>query len=107
MSELDIRRKTNGRKISAMWDYFGILQGKHCADCCHLQCEIINQRNYWKCRIYGVSSSVATDWVKGWTACRAWNVIAINKRDLYKQLRHSPKEKKGEPIDGQIELKTD
>ena len=103
---MDIPRKSNGRKIEAMHNMFGVLNGKCCADCCHIRCYTHNNRNYWKCSLYGISSSVATDWVKGWTACKAFNVMTINKKDIYKTLARTPREDKSEQLEGQISLWT-
>lgn len=97
---VDIRRHTKGRKIAAMWDYFGMLDGCYCENCCHLE-----NHGYWKCRIYGISASEATDWVKGWTACRAYNVEGITKATLYKTLRYNtPKAEEEKPLDGQMNV---
>lgn len=99
---MEIERKTKGRKISAMWDEFGMLRGHCCGECCHLVEHRYNKK-YYKCEIYGKSSSSATDWVKGWTACKAFNVVGITKTDIYKSLWHPYKElKDDEPLRGQI-----
>lgn len=93
---LDIRRKTNGRKITAMWDFFGKFRGKCCSECSHL----VKER-FYKCEVYGISRSEATDWAKSWTACGAFNIDAIERMDLYKQLRKlRPQE--DETIKGQM-----
>lgn len=101
----DVQKKTRGRKISAMWDEFGTLYGKCCGGCCHLIKHEGYRRNYYKCEIYGQSASEATDWVKGWTACKAWNVTGITKADLYKSLWRGKKQTEPEkPIEGQMEM---
>ena len=101
---MDIQRRTKGRKISAMWAEFGMLPGCYCGNCCHL-IERRHQRKYYKCEIYGQSASSATDWVKGWTACKAYNVVGITKTDLYKSLWHPFKKHEDDPpIEGQMEM---
>lgn len=93
----NIRRHVKGRKIAAMWDYFGMLEGCYCGNCYHLE-----DHGYWKCRIYGISASEATDWVKGWTACKAYNVQSINRRDIYKTLNVRVHTEAPVQLDGQI-----
>lgn len=97
---MDVRRHTKGRKITAMWDYFGMLEGCSCGDCIHL----VEGTNSWKCEIYGQSASVATDWVKGWTACKAYNVQSINRRDIYKTLNSQVRTEAPVQLDGQISM---
>ena len=101
---LDIRRHTKGRKIAAMWDYFGMLEGCYCGNCIHLKSSLYRDHWYHKCRIYGVSNSEATDWVKGWTACKAYNVQTINRRDIYKTLNVRVRTEAPVQLDGQISM---
>jgi hypothetical protein len=51
------------KKIEAMHKRFGKLEGKKCGDCCNL---VFHQqgKKYFKCALYGTSSSLSTDWVK-------------------------------------------
>lgn len=64
-------------KIERMYDLFGKTeQLKKCESCDHLVAERAN-RTYYKCEIYGLSDSEATDFRKSWAACgqynRPWN----------------------------------
>lgn len=78
-----------GRKIEAMYSTFGVFHGKTCKDCPHLIRRIFHGGNYYKCRVYGVSSSEATDWRLKWTACGAFDKIADgNASPIYKRLQY-------------------
>lgn len=94
------------RKILTMYLHFGkLVNGKTCKDCCHLKKFGWRGKNYYKCQIYGTSNSEATDWRLYYPACGAFNVVALEKRDLYKDQWHRPKEKKDEePLPGQIKF---
>lgn len=105
MRLLDVPKAVKPRKILAMHIEFGKLHGKTCKECCHLEKYRWRGKNYYKCKVYGISNSEATDWRLYYPACGAFNVDALEKRDLYKELWHSPKEKKDdEPLKGQISI---
>ena len=55
------------RKIDAMYQYYGKSTGR-CENCPHFVKREWD-RVYYKCTVYGVSSSEATDWRKSYTAC--------------------------------------
>lgn len=58
------------RKIDLMYATFGIdTQCRRCKDCPCLVRVIPTSRAYYKCSVYGASSSEATDWAGKWTAC--------------------------------------
>ena len=90
---------TEKKRIEAMHDMFGYAND-FCKNCCHFG-EYRYNRKYFKCKIYGVSSSEATDWRKNWQACGAFNVVTVRERDIYKYLARN-KAKKDEPCEGQI-----
>jgi len=57
-------------KSAFMWHYYGKRDDKRCSDCLHLITVYGDMpRTYFKCELYGVSASSATDWRKKWTAC--------------------------------------
>lgn len=60
------------RKIDLMHAKFGKTPYKTCEDCCYFRLHIYN-RVYFKCEVYGDSSSEATDWRKGYPACGLYN----------------------------------
>lgn len=83
----DVTKANKPRKILAMLIHFGELKnGKTCEQCCHLKKYGWRGKNYYKCEVYGISNSEATDWRLYYPACGAFNVEAIDKRDLYKEL---------------------
>lgn len=55
------------RMIDAMYHYYGKSTGR-CENCPHFV-KTEWDRVYYKCTVYGVSSSEATDWRKSYTAC--------------------------------------
>ena len=89
------------KKIEAMYQIFGKLDGHRCVDCCHLKGR--DETNvYFKCELYGDSHSSATDWGKYWIACKMFNVLPTPYREIYKAL---PREYKEEPqLEGQISM---
>lgn len=56
------------RKIELMHRQFGVIEGKTCGQCSNLT-EHRYDKLYRKCKIYGETSSEASDWAKSWTAC--------------------------------------
>lgn len=61
------------RKIDAMHKYYGKLDGEKCGDCCNFYERKYNNK-YFKCSVYGMSNSTATDWTKKWVACGHFNI---------------------------------
>ena len=55
------------RKIDAMHHYYGYGSGL-CESCPHFE-EKLYGRKYFKCTVYGDTSSEATDWRKSYVAC--------------------------------------
>lgn len=66
------------RKIDAMHERFGIGIGQ-CGDCPHFRSFLLGKR-YFKCAVYGITHSEATDWRKKFTAC---GLIDKEKPDRY------------------------
>jgi hypothetical protein len=56
------------RKIDAMHQRFGKLDGKQCRDCSNFVVHWMS-RNFQKCSVYGDTCSEASDWRQKWTAC--------------------------------------
>lgn len=60
----------NRGKIDAMHRLYGIDgMNRKCGECVHLV-KHKRDRTYYKCSLYGMSSSVATDWRVRWPACK-------------------------------------
>ena len=91
------------RKIHAMHRLFGVTEGKKCGDCPHLLTYKQGDRRWFKCRLYGTSASIATDWVKKWTACGLFDKPAPkNHRAIIRTLINDPK--RILPVEGQIDM---
>ena len=85
------------KKIDLMHAMFGKAEGK-CSECRHFEVHF-RDVNYFKCRVYGISSSEATDWRKKYEACGLKN-LKTEHRDIYKYA----KAEKSAIADGQISL---
>lgn len=92
------------RRIAAMHKRFGTNYGLYCKDCCHLIGGMWHDRRYYKCEIYGMSHSEASDWRRSWMACGMYNVPQDMGRwvPLMKQINHGPKIEP--PLEGQMRL---
>jgi len=56
------------RKIDLMHKLFGFCDGK-CEECSNFREYQWNRRTYFKCAVYGETSSEASDWRKSYIAC--------------------------------------
>ena len=80
-----------------------------CGECVHLV-KIKRDRTYYKCALYGVSNSVATDWRVRWDACGliSHDPEPDNFQPVKDRLHTVPvneqTRKQPEQIDGQIEM---
>lgn len=95
------KRATQNRKIDLMHDLFGIADGI-CRDCNHL-CKYTANRTWYKCEIYGKTSSEASDWRLKWQAC---GLKGLPKPESMRPvIEHSRKNVKEDiQIDGQMSL---
>ena len=57
------------RKISVMHKLYGIDWENTCKGCSHLIGGKYHDRQYYKCEVYGMTHSEATDWRRSWQAC--------------------------------------
>src|SRR5215831_17053516 len=62
------RRRQRIREFAMIGRYGAGPADRTCGDCCWLVKHSYT-RNYYKCQMYGDSSSEATDWRKKWKAC--------------------------------------
>jgi len=96
--------KMNGRKIFAMHKRFGTCGAFRCKDCDHLIGGKYHDRQLYKCELYGLSHSEATDWRLSWIACGRFNE-QVNT-DLYtpiiKTLSH--RREPEPPLEGQMDI---
>ena len=93
------------RKIHAMHRRFGTCGAQRCKTCKHCLCIDHHNRRYYKCELYGVSYSEATDWRLSYQACGMYNMPQDMDRwvPMIEQIRHAPKGQE-QPIEGQIDF---
>ena len=92
------------RKIFAMHRTYGKSEGKQCRDCCNLIGGDYHGKRYYKCKLYGVSRSDATDWRLKYPACGAFNIPG-NELDVWTVLERVVRERNPEPpLEGQTTL---
>lgn len=90
------------RKIDAMLFYYGRALSGRCGECPHLLEGEYHGRKYFKCTVYGLSHSEATDWRKSYLACGL-----INKPFPEGETRVKDRITRGNVqvvLDGQIEM---
>lgn len=90
------------RKIHLMHRFFGVCEGKTCGDCRSLISVRLGYKCLSKCVVYGVSSSVATDWAKRWTACGMFNQEYTGTEIKRIVRRGSGEKEPEEPMEGQM-----
>ena len=95
----------NERKIHAMHKRFGTCGVFRCKDCEHLIGWKYHNRQLYKCELYGLTHSEATDWRLSYQACGMYNMPQDMDRwvPLLEQIKHSPKGVKP-PIEGQMRI---
>lgn len=86
-------------KIETMHNLYGHYDDK-CKNCMHLIKEHGYNKNYYKCEVYGISNSEATDWRLKYDACGLFNKETPH-RNLYKVIKPM---KVQVVLDGQMEM---
>lgn len=95
--------KPEKRKIDAMHARFGVTPDKLCKDCNHFQ-EWLYDKKYFKCEVYGLSRSEASDWRKKYVACGLFNQ-PWKYGEIMRTLKGTPKAEAVEiPLEGQMDL---
>lgn len=62
IEDLQLPQKPRGRqKYKTMQELYGTTKDKTCKTCSHLVCNEWNNKNYYKCELWYMSSSEATD----------------------------------------------
>ena len=90
------------RKIAAMHRRFGTKEHL-CRDCDHLIGGKYHNKQYYKCELYGVTHSEATDWRLSYQACGMYNQpVRGSFEPVMSRLTHG-----SSPIDGQIGMEVD
>ena len=85
------------RKIDLMHREFGFSPGHKCQYCDNLIVQQANRR-YYKCEVYGVTDSEASDWRLSYDACGMYNRV-YNGNPIIRLVR--PGAAPDTPIDGQ------
>lgn len=92
------------KKIDLMHKLFGEISSRKCKDCQHL-CSYTANRKWYKCEVYGESSSKATDWRLKWTACGMIDIAEYKSIQIVKQVRLlNWKPKEDMQVEGQTNL---
>lgn len=92
----------NVKKIDLMHKMFGIGSEK-CGTCNHLKTHSAN-RVWFKCEVYGDTSSEATDWRKSYLSCGLFNK-PYNGRPIIEVKKHFSKtDGDEEQIEGQMSI---
>ena len=90
------------RKADAMHSMFGFGNGS-CGDCSHLHPTRYHDKNYYKCDVYGITNSEASDWRLKYQACGLKNET-YNGSPIINYLKREPKRKNNLQIPGQLSL---
>jgi len=65
-------------RLLRMYRRHGKTPGKKCKTCAHLK-RYEYGHTYYKCVLYGLSASSATDWRLKWDACGKWEEVKDDK----------------------------
>lgn len=94
------------RKIDIMYQLFGKTDGHCCRECSNLVEGRYHDKILRKCKVYGMTHSEASDWVKRYQACGMFNK-PWNKEPIIRQGRPKktgPEATPSEPVEGQITM---
>lgn len=88
------------KPIERMHNFFGSGHPSNkCGDCNNL----VKRGYYYKCSVYGESSSEATDWRKKWNSCAMFN-MPYNGILIKDVVRYLPRIIEEEQIEGQMTI---
>lgn len=90
------------KKGEAMRERFGEADGV-CGGCPHLVRYFAGNKKIFKCRAYGITGSVATDWKKSEPACGLTTQIIDGFNPVIEQMKHE-KHFLDKPIKGQLSM---
>ena len=91
------------RKQQLMYKQFGMCEGHACGECSNL---VEGNWGHKKCKVYGNTSSEASDWAKRWLACGMFNKIYTGGPiiELVRPVRKQTALTIEEPLEGQLKL---
>lgn len=105
MGEKEWRSTEGNTNIRLMHKYFGTSPSR-CGECSNLSRSCCGRRTLYKCKVYGDTSSEATDWAKSWPACGMFNREYSGPPMMGASVgRSAPQPEPEEPLDGQMEWK--
>ena len=94
------------KKIDLMHRMFGKAEDHCCRECSNLLRVYVNDRPLSKCKVYGETSSEASDWVQRYQACgmfnKPWNKGPVIR--LVKPVHADREELQRIPLDGQLSM---
>lgn len=104
--------RSGDEKIALMHKEYGALTGITCRTCPHLDayCNADCTRVWYKCKLFGVSASTATDWRCGNTACGGFTIRPGDAKrkglygKVYRQVKGKRDRSPAEQIRGQVEM---
>ena len=73
-----------------------------CGDCKNLVRHVAS-RTWYKCKVYGETSSEASDWRKKWNSCGMFN-MTYNGIPVMEMKKHLPKAREDYNIEGQMSI---
>lgn len=94
------------RKIELMHRQFGKCEAHICGQCDNMISERYHGKTYRKCKVYGITNSEASDWVKRWTACGMFNKAHTGRQiiELVRPERKAVDIDRYEPLEGQLKM---
>ena len=90
------------KNIDVMYELFGKTEGQKCKDCSNLVKHIYS-RTYYKCSVFGETSSSASDWRLKYDACGYFNK-ECDWIPVIEYKKHLPRKQEEEQIKGQMSL---
>lgn len=93
------------RKIDAMHERYGTYPAL-CRDCSHFIAGRYHDMRLYKCELYGVTHSEASDWRQSYVACGMFNADLDYEQfvPVIKQIRYAPVKGPVAQIDGQMRM---
>lgn len=94
------------RKIFAMHERFGTCGALRCKDCNHLVGGKYHDRQLYKCELYGLTHSEATDWRLSYQACGMFGIEQDMNTwvPILEQIKHESRKADELLIEGQIRM---
>ena len=91
----------SAKRIQKMHRFYGASSGKKCGGCCNLYTWYVRgKRIIYKCGLYGMTHSEATDWRKKYPACGMHGELLDSLAGFIPVFMR----KEADPLDGQLSL---